>query len=175
MKHIKGIIFALLGLFLVVTLFSLLMPSQVMTVRTVTIHAKPADIFRQVADLRSWKRWHPVFMQDSAAIRFSEPSHGVNAYAEWSTNNKTNKLQIKEVVAEQLKASLMRAGENDVSNIISVRALKDSNNAEAEWRVVTELKWYPWEKFSGIFIDKMSGPGYETALNNLKELVEGKP
>ena len=174
MRLIKGFIFAIAGLFIVVTLFSLLMPSRVMTVRTVVIHAKPAEVFAQIADLGKWRYWHPVFMRDSASMRISEPSLGVNAYAEWTSNRKNNKLLITEVLSSRLKASLKRTGENDVENFISVTALKDSNHVEAEWRVVTKLKWYPWEKFSGIFVDKMTGPGYETALNNLKELIEGK-
>jgi hypothetical protein len=50
----------------------------------------------------------------------------------------------------------------------------DSSAMQVEWRVLTKLKWYPWEKFYGIFIDKLTGPGYEVALNNLKELAENK-
>jgi len=175
MRSIKGVILALAGLFIVITLFSLLMPSRVMTVRTVVIHGSKEQVFAEISDLQKWKRWHPVFIQDSgSAMHISEPSSGANAYAKWSSNGKENKLLITEVMPNQLKATLMRAGENDAMNIISVTALKDSNNVEAEWRVVTKLKWYPWEKFSGIFIDKITGPGYEAALNNLKELIEGK-
>lgn len=172
MRLAKGFILAIAGLFIVVTLFSLLMPSKVMTVRTVVIHAKAEQVFAQIADLHQWKKWHPVFMQDSAAMYISEPSGGVNAYAEWTSNGKENKLLINKILPNQLQASLMREGENAGENFISVTSLKDSNNVEAEWRVLTKLKWYPWEKFSGIFVDKMTGPGYEAALNNLKELIE---
>jgi hypothetical protein len=175
MRLIKGVIFAFAGLFTVVTLFSLLMPSQVMTVRSVVIHAKPDRVFTEIADLEKWKQWHPVFIQDSTSMHFSETTSGVHSFAEWTTNGKKNKLLIDEVLPGQLKATLTRPGERDVNNYITVTALKDSNNVQAEWRVITKLKWFPWEKFSGIFIDKMTGPGYETALNNLKERIEGKP
>ncbi len=172
MKLIKGFILAISGLFIVITLLSLLMPSKVMTVKTVVIHSKPAIVFDELADLGKWKHWHPLFIQDSSTIHISIPSSGVNAYAEWSSTGKKNKLQITEVLTNQLKTSLSRKGENVVNNIISVTSLKDSNNVQVEWRVITKLKWYPWEKFSGIFVEKMTGPGYETALNNLKELIE---
>ena len=175
MRLIKGFIFAVAGLFIVVTLFSLLMPSKVMTARTVVIHATKEQVFSKIADLGRWRQWHPVFMQDSAAMHISYPSSGKDAYAEWMSNGKQNKLLITAVLPDELNASLIRSGENDAINIIAVTALKDSNNVQAEWRVVTKLKWYPWEKFSGIFIDKITGPGYEAALNNLKELIEGKP
>jgi hypothetical protein len=36
------------------------------------------------------------------------------------------------------------------------------------------MKWYPWEKAKGIFLDKVSGPQYEAALANLKKAVETK-
>jgi hypothetical protein len=171
---VKGFILAVAGLAIVVTLFSLLIPSSVMTVRTVVIHAQAAQVFAEVADLQKWKQWHPVFMQDSSAMQISEPSTGAGAYAEWSSNNKKNKLLITKILPNQLRANLIRPGENETSNIILITSLKDSNNVQAEWRVLTKLKWYPWEKFSGIFVDKITGPGYEAALNNLKELIEGK-
>lgn len=175
MRLLKGFVIAVTGLFIVITLLSLLMPSKVMTVRSVTIHGTTQQVFQEIKDLQQWKHWHPVFMQDSNSISISNPSSGVNAFASWNTKGKENKLTITEVLATQVKASLARTGENASENILSVTALKDSNNVEAEWRVLTKMKWYPWEKFSGIFVDKITGPGYEAALSNLKVLIEGKP
>ncbi len=174
MKFVKGFILAIIGLFIVVTLFSLLMPSRVMTVRTVIIHATPEKVFTEIADLQHWKNWHPVFMQDSAAMQISVPSTGVNALAEWGEETKKKKLRLTEIKGTQLKATLDQKGENEAINMIAVTSLKDSNNVQVEWRVLNQMKWYPWEKFSGIFVDKMTGPGYEQALANLKEFIEGK-
>jgi hypothetical protein len=157
-----------------ITLVSLLMPSRVSVVRSVVIHAAGKNVFDEVADLKNWKHWHPVFINNSSRITISEPSVGVNALASWSSNGKMNKLLVTEVLANQLKATLMREAENDITNIISVTPVNDSMAVQAEWRVLTKLKWYPWEKFSGIFVDKMTGPGYEAALNNLKDVVENK-
>lgn len=172
MRLIKGFIIVLTGLFIVITLFSLMMPSNVMTVKSVIIHSKTEPVFNEIADLGKWKNWHPLFIQDSSNIKTSDPSFGVSANAEWFSNSKKNILQITEVLQNQLKTTLSREGEKDINNIILISALSDSNNVQVEWRVITKLKWYPWEKFSGIFIDKMTGPGYELALNNLKELIE---
>ena len=172
MKFIKGFVIGITGLFIVITLLSLLMPSKVMTVRSVVIHATAENVFAEIEDLDKWKHWHPVFRSDSSNIEISNPSSGINAYAAWKSNGRQNKLLVTEIAEKQLKADFSRTGENTTDNIIAVTALKDSNNVQAEWRVLTKLKWYPWEKFSGIFIDKMTGPGYEAALNNLKELVE---
>lgn len=175
MRLIKGVLLAVTGLFIVVTLFSLLMPSRVMTVRSVVIHGNVPEVFEKISDLKNWKQWHPVFMQDTTAIRFSNPSFGKQAFAEWSKNGKQNKLLVTAVEPGQLHAALMHEGDNESENIILVTPLNDLNNVQAEWRVVTKLKWYPWEKFSGIFVDNITGPGYEAALNNLKELIESNP
>ncbi len=172
MKQLKGFVFVLAGLFTVVTLVSLLMPSKVMTVRSVLVHANGGIVLSEVADLKKWKRWHPVFANDSNRIIISEPSDKPNSFAAWSTNSKDNKLLLTDINESQVKFSLIRKGENDVASIVSVNAVKDSSAVQVEWRVLTTLNWYPWEKFYGIFIDKITGPGYEMALNNLKELVE---
>lgn len=172
MKKVKGIVFVLIGLFVVVTLFSLLMPAKVMTVKSVLIHADSTLILSEVADLKNWKRWHPVFANDSNNITISEPSDKPNSFATWNTNSKENRLLITNINESQVKFSLIRKSENDVVNIISVYSVRESNAVQVEWRVLTTLKWYPWEKFGGIFLDKITGPGYEMALNNLKELME---
>jgi hypothetical protein len=173
MNQLKGFVFVLSGLAIMITLVSLLMPSNVMTVRSVVVHGDANEIFAEVKDLKKWKDWHPVFMNDSSHIAISEPSFGKNAMASWVTNGKENRLKIIESGDAYIKSLLMRDGENDMTGIISVNQVKDSSAQQVEWRVLTKLKWYPWEKFYGIFIDKLSGPGYEMALNNLRQRIEG--
>ena len=73
MRFIKGFLLAVTGLFIMITLLSLLMPSKVMTVRSVTIHGTAERVFEEIKDLKNWKHWHPVFMQDSNTISISTP------------------------------------------------------------------------------------------------------
>ncbi|MEO5891778.1 MAG: hypothetical protein ABIQ31_16140, partial [Ferruginibacter sp.] len=70
-----------------------------------------------------------------------------------------------------IKFLLQSEGENDIENDIVLTALS-SRSVQVEWRAITKLHWYPWEKVYGIFIDKMTGPGYENALNGLKDYME---
>lgn len=172
MRLIKGFLIALIGLFLMITILSLFIPSRVMTAKSVVIHAPLKKIGEQVFDFQNWKHWHPVFMSDSESILTSIPSVGVNANAEWISTNKKNKLVFTEVSQDLVRVSLKRPGEKDIENIISLVHLNDSSGVEVEWRALTRLKWYPWEKFAGIFVDKITGPGYEAALNNLKQYCE---
>jgi hypothetical protein len=128
----------------------------------------------QIANLKNWKNWHPVFMKEPGVI-YSEPSEGAKAFAVWTSNEKVNKILITESDASGIKFLLIRKNEKDVENILSVRPTQDSTGLQVEWKALTHLKWYPWEKFAGIFIDKMTGPGYEAALVSLQQYLEQRP
>ncbi len=171
MRNIKGLLIGLTGLFLVVTILSLLIPSKVITVRSVVVHVPPGRIMEQIANLKNWKNWHPVFMKEPGVI-YSEPSTGVKAFAVWTSNEKVNKILITEINESGIKFLLVRKNEKDVENILSVRPTQDSTGLQVEWKTLTHLKWYPWDKFAGIFVDKMTGPGYEAALTSLQQYLE---
>jgi len=172
MKVVKGALVVFIGLFIFVTLISLLIPSRIITTRAETVQADSVKLYSEIADLKNWKHWHPVFMQDSAKMNFSASSTNVNDFVEWSSNNKKNRILIAERKFPYIKVLLQRDGENDMENIIALREVQEQGNMQVQWTSITKLKWYPWEKFSGIFIEKMAGSGYEVALASLKKYVE---
>lgn len=172
MRLFKGFIIVLAGLFIFVTILSLFIPSTLVVTRAVVIHAPADKVFAQVSDLQNWKHWQPVFINDSAAISFDKDAQGVSSSCSWESKGKKNTMLITGRKANSLTATLSREGENDVLNTISILPLPDNNQVQAEWSVLVKLKWYPWEKFYGIFIEKISGQGYEDALNSLKTYTE---
>ena len=167
----KAFLFVATGIFILVTLISLLIPSRVMTTKSVTIHAPKEKISAAIKDLQVWKKWHPVFKTDST-IRISVPSTGPGANIEWVQADKKNNLTVKEDFPEGIKLSLDRPGEKPVENSILILPVEEAGTYHVEWRSLTKLKWYPWEKFAGIFVSDITGPGYEIALNELKKYIE---
>ena len=172
MKVVKGALIVFIGLFIFLTLISLLIPSHIVTTRAETVQADSGKLFNEISDLKNWKHWHPVFMQDSAKMNFSASSTNVNDFAEWRSNGKKNRVVISETKFPYIKVLLQRDGENDIENILALREVQEKGNMQVQWTSITKLKWYPWEKFSGIFIEKMAGSGYEVALASLKTYVE---
>ena len=172
MRLIKGFIFALAGLFIMITLLSLLIPSTVIVARGVVVNAHAPKVIAEMANLHHWKHWQPVFKADSGKMIFGEDRTTKNSFCEWESNGKKNKFLITAVAENQITTSLLREGENDVVNIISILPLADTSQVQVEWKALTKLKWYPWEKFYGIFIEKLTGQGYEDALNGLKNYLE---
>lgn len=174
MRIVKGLIIGFVGLFIMITMISLLIPSQVITVKSTVVRVPREKVFQQIADLKNWRNWHPVFKSDAGFI-FSNPSSIPQAYALWSSNGKTNKIVLIDTASSGIRFLLIRPGEKDVENIMSIRPTEDSLGLQVEWKALTHLKWYPWEKFAGIFIDKMTGPGYEAALTSLQQYLEQQP
>lgn len=171
MRLIKGFLFVITGFFILITLISLLIPSTVVTVKSVSVHASGERIGEAIKDLKEWKKWHPVFMQNNAMV-ISEPSSGKNAKASWEQNGKVNDIIITNELSEGIQFNVSRQGENPVETILTALPVQEPNTLQVQWKAITKLKWYPWEKFGGIFVSEMTGPGYEQALNSLKKYLE---
>ena len=43
------------------------------------------------------------------------------------------------------------------------------------WNINTVLGWYPWKRIQGLVMDKITGPDYTSALQELKKIVEKNP
>ena len=174
MRLIKGFIIVIAGLFFFITILSLFIPSKIMVTKGVVINAKAEKVFAEVSDLKNWKHWQPVFKNDAVNIKFDTTGNGVSNSCEWDSKGNKNRIIITDKKDNTITATLLRNDENDVFNTIRVLPLADSNQVQAEWNVLIKLKWYPWEKFYGIFIEKITGDGYEDALNSLKDYVESR-
>lgn len=176
MRFIKAFLFGITGLFIMVTLISLLIPSNVQVSRVVVINNTTVNkIYQQAADLKNWKNWHPMFKPGIAIINFGSITMGKNASCDIVYHNKTTHLLINAADSFSIKFTLQSQGENSIENNIILNTMPLSQSVHVEWRTITKLHWYPWDKFYAIFIDKMSGPGYETALNNLSTYIEKNP
>lgn len=173
MRFFKTFLFGLIGLFLVITLFSLLIPSTVKVARMVVISdTSQKGIYSQIADLQNWKNWQNLFMNDSVKIISSSNNANANQLAVIKFNGKEAKIQVTSIDTATVNFTLNIPGENESKNSIQIQTLSLHNSYQVSWTAITKMKWYPWEKFYAIFIDKITGPGYESSLNKLKECVE---
>jgi hypothetical protein len=172
MKLLKGIIVVFTGLFIIVTLISLLIPSRIVTAKAVSVQADSISLFNQVSDLKNWKNWHPAFKSDSTLLKLGISTDKKNDVATWLQNGKQYTLLITEKSYPLVRINVQSVGQKDVENIFTVMPVLEQGNMQVQWQSITNLNWYPWEKFSGIFVEKMAGAGNEGALQSLKNYVE---
>jgi len=173
MRLIKPFLICITGLFIVITLLSLLIPSKIKVSRATVINASANKIAAEIKDLKNWKNWQPLFKSDSAIITFSTPSNTSHAYCDITYNNKVTHLQVTNIDSSSIQFLLTAPGEDVIENEIAITPVVDGQ-VQVEWKALTILPWYPWEKFYGIFIDKLTGSGYENSLQGLKNYIESK-
>lgn len=172
MRAIKAFLVGATGLFIIITLFSLLIPSNVRVSRAVVINnATAAQVYGQVANFENWKKWHPVFTLDSTKSGVTGEELKDGSYRIVNHGMKVH-LQMESADSASVKFLIQVEGDNDIDNDIVITPLPSQQAVQVEWRAITKLRWYPWEKFYGIFIDKLTGANYEMALNGLKSYLE---
>ena len=169
MRFAKLILTGIIGMFIIMTLLSLLIPSKVVVSRTTLINnTTVAKVQQQLHSFNSWRNWYPVFKNESVQIKIDSISNT----AKINYQGKTAELKFTSETDSSISFLTIAPGENDISNQIIAIAVPKQNNVQVEWRAVNKLKWYPWEKFYGIFVDKLTGGSYEAGLQGLKEYLE---
>lgn len=172
MRLIKAFLTGITGLFIVITLLSLLLPSEIKVSRAVVINASSDKIMSQINDLKNWKNWEPMFASDSVTKIFSSATNQPGSFADITYKDKQAHVQITSIDSSSIQFLLQAKNEDQINNEINVTRLENNKGQLVEWKALTKLHWYPWDKLYGIFIDRLTGPGYEDALNHLKSFVE---
>lgn len=177
MRFVKAFFVAITGLFVIITLLSLLIPSRVQVVRSVAIYTTTAAAaLKQVAEVINWKNWHPIFTLDSAIIKSrSLSASGKSMSYVILHRQKESVVTILSADSATVNILMQSPGESDVTNELSALAIPGQDGIQVSWKAITQLHWYPWEKFYAIFLDKLTGPGYDLALTGLKDFLEKHP
>lgn len=173
MRIIKAMVAGATGLFIFITLLSLLIPAHPKVSRTIMINTLSTEkVMSQLTDLANWKKWHPVFSSQAVSVLPGKISSGKGAECDVIYNAKSTHVTIMSVDTSSVIIEFKSQGENDITNQLIISAVQPMQQTKVDWVATTHLQWYPWQKFFAIFIDKLTGPGYEAALQALKNHVE---
>lgn len=167
MYKIKGAAFALIGLSVMVLLISLIMPGTVVINRTENIYGNPSPVIEQIKNVEGWKNWYPPMM---ATDVISGITPNGKEYLQWTRNERPFSIEVLETYKTGLRVAFKQKGEKDV--LMDVLVERAGSQDQILWRAVHKLKWYPWEKFAGLFLNNIAGDGYQRALENLIKYTE---
>ncbi|MBK8953439.1 MAG: hypothetical protein IPM85_15440 [Chitinophagaceae bacterium] len=146
MKIIKLGFISILAFAVVITLFSLLIPSHIRISKATDINAVREVIMVQVKDSANWKNWYPgadTVKVESAISAVTDSSVVIN------TKGRSESGFI-----------LYNPGIPGITTV--------------QWYMDVHLRWYPWEKFSSLLLEKRYGPLMEQGLDKLKKYVTAK-
>jgi hypothetical protein len=165
-RHIKLVIISFVVLFIIVTLISLLIPSQIRISKALAIHATKEQVLEQIGDPSKWKNWYP----------------GADTLEHATADGKLIGVYIKKGSAQALvltgktdstvNAENMGPGTKDISMTWSVYPGDREGIVTVQWYMDFKLRWYPWEKFSSLLFEKQYGIQMERGLNKLKMFLE---
>lgn len=157
----------MMGFFGIITIF---LPSKVTVSKSIRINATEAEVAREIKFFENWKKWYPAFQNRNIAVTISQK--GDSSFVTL-TDEKKRKLSMTMIKSGPENIDILLFAENK-NNIAWQFILSPDHTGQTEltWNVNTILPWYPWEKITGIFLDKVTGPQYQEALENLKIAVE---
>jgi hypothetical protein len=151
MRLLKLVGISAIFFFLLLTLFTSLIPSEVRVSRAVDIQRNKEQVLPLISDTLNWHKWNRWFQDSSRRIEVKNLAVSDSLIsAVWTTDNRgfTSNYALFEI----------REGTTTV-----------------QWYFDIKVKWYPWEKLGSIVYDGQMGPVMEESLGNLKSLVESNP
>lgn len=143
MRFIKLGLISVVVFSLLITAFSLMIPSHVRISKAIDISVERDTLLNQLSTTANWKNWYP----------------GADSIQQVS---EITSITDSTVIAKQQRAetgwNIYDAG---IPGTLTV-----------QWYMDFHLRWYPWEKFSSLLLEKRYGPVMEKGLDNLKKLLE---
>jgi hypothetical protein len=164
MRFIKLGILSIVFLFIVVMLISLLIPSHIRISKAINVKADSAGIIKTIADPGSWVNWYPGL--DSARPFYLNGS----LKGMFTDEQRKAYLMITETKADEVKAEFNTPSLRPVKN--GWKTLPGPDSTTVQWYMDFHLRWYPWEKFGSLLLEKTYGAKMEQGLENLKRLLQ---
>ncbi|MBX2924837.1 MAG: hypothetical protein KF746_21735 [Chitinophagaceae bacterium] len=169
LRFIKQILIAFFVFGLIIFLISLLLPSRVQVSKSVLVNAPKDSIITTLLRIEDWKKWSP-FLQDSA-IQYNIVS---GSKVNWQAADGTvHSIELDQYNSDSILA-VIRAGDKIVFNSgFTVKTSVDNDHiTKVEWWMMEELKWYPWEKFYGLFSESFKETYIENSLEMFRRYAE---
>lgn len=147
---------SIVALFIITTAIGLLFPSSVIVSRAVNIPSKKIEILSYTHNLANWSKW----------IKGANNLQTINP-----TLAKLNNTSI--LVLSKTNSSLISEWKDSKGKVqTSTINLYEQNDVTiVQWQFEEKFSWYPWQRLSSMFNEKMLGPVMEESLDSLKAKV----
>jgi hypothetical protein len=174
MKLLRKILIGLVAIVALFLVIGLLLPSHFFVSRSITIKAKPEDIYAQLDDPKAWKNWSIWTRRDPAMeIVYGNVAHGVGA--SWSWKSKTEGDGIMTFTAGDPSKQLTYKLEFPSYGMVSTGILKlepGTDGVKLTWTNEGDMGMNPINHYMALCMDKMVGPDFDAGLAQLKKNLE---
>jgi hypothetical protein len=169
MRFVRLAILSFIFLFLVVWALSLLIPSHITLSKAINIKAPADSITAMIKNPGNWKYWYPGM---NAALPYYEK--GVIKGMIVNNSDPENPVYLKLDKEEGNLITALFVGKNIKPVINTWRTIEhsSSDSLTLQWGMDFHLRWYPWEKFASLALEKTYAPKMEQGLMELRKKVQ---
>ncbi len=169
MRLIKQVIIGVTAFSIILFLLSLLLSPRISVSKSILLNVPKEKIVAHLMDIKDWKNWNPL-LQDSS-LAYSYPS---SSAVKWETaKGKTNAIELKHYAPDSIQ---LNVSTDNIPSFYSGFSIVSNTDGPAvvklEWWIIEELKWYPWEKFYGLFSESFRETYLDNTLQAFKRYIE---
>jgi len=165
-RIIKLAIISFVFFFLLITAFSLFIPSRIRVSRATGVEASREKVITLISQPAHWAGWIP----GGDSTRFIYENGRVAGLKMDSAGSRS--LWILEAGDSTVRGAIDGAGARRIETGWEVREGSAAGGVTVQWWMDFRLRWYPWEKFSSLLFEKQYGTQMEAGLESLKQLAE---
>jgi hypothetical protein len=167
-KYFKMALLSLVVFFSMFTLIGLLFPSNIRSVNAVVIHKKKEMILKELKSTSNWVKWYPFFQP----LMDGHIDHAEKDSTVFLNDKKEMLLYNKKASADTLSFFIRYSnGTITEHSIVVLDVSGDSNQVQVIWNEKEKLKWYPWDRFRGLVLEKVKGEYLDTVLNRFRQYM----
>lgn len=167
MKAIFFVI-SLFILFILFSVFSLLLPSKVVISNQVMVRAPVDKVKEEVAHFRNWKNWNGSFGDPEVDVVYLTDD---SSKVQLDDSKKSLVFDMHPPQKDTILVDVTGAGSTAMQYAF-VFIERETIHSNLMLQVQIHLKWYPWEKVKGLFMQKMSDSYFESLVERIKISAE---
>ena len=177
MKFLKTLLIGLIGLFVLLAIAGLFLPSSARVERSIVIERAPSVIFPVINSFERFNEWSPWHGIDpNATYTYSGPASGVGANMKWVGNDEvgSGSQTITASVPDQRIAIELTFGDMTPSQVEMLLS-PEGDGTRVTWTLESKFGYDLAGRYFGLLMDKFVGADYEKGLAQLKAVVEKAP
>lgn len=169
MRYFKMALISFAVFFSMFTVIGLLFPSHITSANAVIINQQKQTVLKELKISESWIKWYPFFNPGVGAH-----IDNVDKDSTIFFNDKSELLVFnKNTDSNSITFNIQNESGRIVEHHIMVLDISgDSSQVQLVWKETEKLKWYPWERFRGLVLEKAKKEYLETVLNSFKQYVD---
>jgi len=171
MRFVRLAVLSFIFLFLVIWGISLFLPSHITLSRTINIKAPADSIAAMLKNPSNWRYWYPGMDPNQP---YYEVGNGVKGVIidKYSDIKNPVYLRLEKVEGNLITALFVGRKMKPIVNTWRVIEHTPTDSLALQWAMDIDLRWYPWEKFASLALEKTYGPKMEQGLVALRKRVQ---